>query len=181
MPPPDATPTATIRYLSRLLSALCLMHPDTTLRIPQGILDRVAGEADGGTSQSPRVLSEDFDHATNEIVLRFRQQSLALYFVKDLTPCQAQPAPASSTTALDAPVCPAAASASATSNPSESPTSNKTARDNGTETHRSRIPLALSDELLARLERNIQRERMARALKARQWPSSRPSDSDSFV
>ena len=80
MPPPDNTPQAVIRHLTRVLSAVAYTSPDNEVRVKKSLLDQLAGE--GAT----RALFEDFDSKTDEVVLRFRPKSLATYLIEE-TPC----------------------------------------------------------------------------------------------
>lgn len=81
MPPADSSPEATIRYLTRLLSAIALRTRNQELRIPQALLSQLAGEGHA------RALFEDYDSKTEEVVLRFRSKSLATYLVEEPIAC----------------------------------------------------------------------------------------------
>lgn len=85
MPPTDQTPQATILYLSRLLAALAMRSPKKEIRITQSTLDEIAG------AEGKRALFEDYDEKTDEIVLRFRQKSVATYLVEGVPASTAQP------------------------------------------------------------------------------------------
>lgn len=175
MPPPTtASPQDVIRYLSRLLSACCLMHPDDTLRIPSGMLDRVSTEAKG--AESPRILFEDFDTATNEIVLRFRQQSLAQYFVKE--PCQT-PQPTSSTNASPEPK-PTSSTVSVVPPPAQSSSTQPQGRHTIASPSFRHQPLALDDQTLARIQRTVRQLQLNREANARRSRSSSPLDENLF-
>jgi len=150
MPPPDQSPAATIRYLTRLLAAIALQHPDSTIRIPQGHLDRIVGESAGKES---RLLFEDYDDNAKEVVLRFRQQSLATYMIEDPRPSQ-QPTQSPTATPTE--------TASSTVPPPSPTHSNSPGRS--TVNPMNPLPLALSDSQLAKAEQIAHQERVRRQL-----------------
>lgn len=75
MPPSDATPQSTIRYLTRILAALAKSHGGE-LRVKRRLLRQVEDET------SRQVLLEDLDSKKDEIVLRFGSKHSAIYPVE---------------------------------------------------------------------------------------------------
>lgn len=171
MPPPTAaSPQDVIRYLTRLLSAVCISLPDDTLRISKESFDEVVTESKG--CDTPRTLFEDFDTATQEIVLRFRQQSLARYFIEEPQPCpQPTPQPVTTTQASSQPQKPAPAA--------RQPGSAHQPPTVASPQYR-RQPQALDDQTLARIERNVRQMRVNRELKRQRSRSSSPLDENLF-
>ena len=171
MPPPTtATPQDVIRYLTRLLSAVCISLPDDTLRISKESFDEVVTESKG--CDTPRTLFEDFDSASQEIVLRFRQQSLAQYFVKD-APCP-QPTVTDSVISqapLQQPNPPAP--------PQSVSTSQRQPPTVASPQFRQR-PLVLDDATLARIEQKVRQMRLNRAAREQRSRSSSPLDENLF-
>jgi hypothetical protein len=159
MPPPDTSSAATIRYLTRLLAAVCMTQPEDTLRIKQGFIDRVKGES---SDPSSRLLFEDYDDNTKEVVLRFRPSSLATYSIAEVQ--SSQPA-APDLTPSPQPTTSSPTSSSAVQQPGRSMTN---------PLHPT--PLALSDEQLARAEIAARQERFRRAVVAKQSRSGSPLD-----
>lgn len=88
MPPTEPTAQATILYLSRLLSAVAMRSPKKEIRIAQHLLDEISG------AEGKRALFEDYDEKTDEVVLTFRQKSVATYLVEGVSVSTTQPIPA---------------------------------------------------------------------------------------
>lgn len=86
MPPLDTSPQAVVRYLTRILAAMC-QENGGEIRIPRKELRRVEDET------SRQLLTEDVDTEKDELVLRFGSKHSAVYPVEPecLTPKAAQP------------------------------------------------------------------------------------------
>lgn len=75
MPPPDTSPQSVVRYLTRLLTAICI-HNGGELRIPRSAIREVE------ESNARQMLCEDTNTETDELVLRFGTKHSAVYPVE---------------------------------------------------------------------------------------------------
>lgn len=75
MPPPDTSPQSVVRYLTRLLTAICI-HNGGELRIPRYAIRQVE------ESNARQMLCEDTNTETDELVLRFGTKHSAVYPVE---------------------------------------------------------------------------------------------------
>lgn len=75
MPPPDTAPQSVVRYLTRLLTAICI-HNGGELRIPRYAIRQVE------ESTARQMLCEDTNTETDELVLRFGTKHSAVYPVE---------------------------------------------------------------------------------------------------
>src|SRR5580700_11374162 len=79
MPPVDTQPQSVVRYLTRLLTALCIERGGE-LRIPLKAIREVAAET------SRQMLVEDTNLESDELVLRFGTKNSAVFPVEPECP-----------------------------------------------------------------------------------------------